>query len=78
MPNIRQPEVRQIVGCFQLRIPIFLTDYFNEALSGQRMPDQREEDGKRGQERAKGCKRYADFRGLVLGDQVRGEILETF
>ncbi len=31
------------------------------------MPDQREEDGKRGQERADGRKDYADFRGFLPG-----------
>jgi hypothetical protein len=32
------------------------------------MPDQREANRQRGQERAKGRKRYADFGGFVLGN----------
>ena len=42
------------------------------------MPDQRENNGHRGQERADGGKGYADFRDLVFGNQVRGEIRKTF
>ena len=41
------------------------------------MPDLREGNGHRGEERADGRKRYADFRGLVLEDQVRGKFLEN-
>ena len=36
--------------------------------SGQWMPDQCKDNGKRGQERADGGERKADLRGLVLGD----------
>lgn len=40
------------------------------------MPEQREADRKRSQERAEGGKCHADFRGFVLSDQVRGKTLE--
>ncbi len=40
----------------------------NEALSRQWMPDQREANGHRGQERADSRKRYADFHGFVPGN----------
>ena len=44
--------------------------------SRQRMPELREDDGQRSQERANGRKHKTDFRGLVFGDQVRGQILK--
>jgi hypothetical protein len=45
-------------------------------FSGQWMPQQREDNGQRSQKRADGRKHDTDFRGLVFGDQVGGQILE--
>src|SRR3954447_1049627 len=47
-------------------------------LSGQGMPAQREANSKRDQERTDGRKHDTDFHDFVLGDHVRGQVLEHF
>ena len=42
------------------------------------MPAQREDHGKRDQERADGRKHDTEFQDFVSGDHVRGKILEHF